>query len=126
MARKRRPAARRPVRSAPRRGGTTGTPRPRRRPAWSLGKVGPRLARLPRFAWVLIALVLFLCVNYVVQVVQKPTELLGLVVEPAPLTPQQTWDRYAADVRENATALVRRSIPSGCGPRRPARWGCCR
>lgn len=69
--------------------------------------MAPRLARLPRFAWVLIAAVLFLCVNYVVQVVQKPTELLGLVVEPSPLTPEQTWARYAGDVRENATDVIR-------------------
>jgi hypothetical protein len=107
MARKRRPAARRAARNAPRRRGTTGTPRPRKRPAWSLARVGPRLARLPRVAWALIALVLFLCVNYAVQVARKPTELLGLVFSPAPLTPAETWARYAADVRESATAVVR-------------------
>jgi hypothetical protein len=98
------------VRNAPRRrgGGTpTGTPRPRKRPAWSLGRLGPRLARLPRFAWALIAIVLFLCVNYAVQVARKPTELLGLVLSPAPLTPEQTWARYGDDVRANATDVVR-------------------
>src|SRR5512142_1762445 len=107
MARKRRPAARRPVRNAPRRGATTGTPRPRRRPAWSLGRVRPRLARLPRLAWAMIGLVVFLCVNYAVQVARKPTELLGLVFSPAPLTPAETWSRYAGEARERATDVVR-------------------
>lgn len=58
-------------------------------------------------AWVLIASVLLVAVNYGVQVYRKPTELLGLVFSPAPLSPEQTWDRYGDDVREHATDVIR-------------------
>jgi hypothetical protein len=51
--------------------------------------------------------VLLVAVNYAVQVVRKPTELLGLVFAPAPLTAEQTWSRYAEHVRENGTDVIR-------------------
>jgi hypothetical protein len=94
MARKRRPGGRRGAfRASPRRVG--------------MARLGPRLAKLPPLAWVLIGLVLFLTVNFVVQVVRKPTELLGLVFAPDPLPPEQTWSRYGPLFRENSTEVVR-------------------
>lgn len=69
--------------------------------------LGPRLARLPKLAWALIAVVLLVALNYAVQVYRKPTELLGLVFAPAPLTAEQTWSRYASEVRENGTDVIR-------------------
>lgn len=62
---------------------------------------------MPRLAWALGAAVLLLAANYAVQVCRKPTELLGLVFSPAPLTPEQTWARYGPDVREHATDVIR-------------------
>lgn len=97
MARKRRPGKRR----RDPRGGA------RRRGATSTTSLAPRLARLPPLAWALIALTVFLVLNVVVQVARKPTELLGLVFAPAPLTPDQTWERYGGLLRENSTDLVR-------------------
>ncbi len=93
MRRKRRPGRRR------------GPTRPlvRRRVA----SLGPRLAKLPPLAWVLIGLVLLVTVNFAVQVVRKPTELLGLVFAPDPLPPEQTWSRYGPLFRENSTDLIR-------------------
>jgi hypothetical protein len=102
MARKRRPGRRRRA------------PRQRARRALPLGRrvaaLGPRLARIPPFAWILIGVVLFLVVNFTVQVVRKPTELLGLVFAPAPLSPEQTWSRYGPLFREDSTDLVRPGI----------------
>jgi hypothetical protein len=69
--------------------------------------LGPRLARLPKLAWALVAVILLVLVNYGIQVYRKPTELLGLVFAPAPLTAEQTWSRYGADVRENGTDVIR-------------------
>jgi hypothetical protein len=46
-------------------------------------------------------------VNLAYQVVRKPTELLGLVFAPAPLTPRETWTRYGGAFRTHATDLVR-------------------
>jgi hypothetical protein len=94
MARKRRPARRR----------RASRPAPRARDSSGLT---PRLARLPPLGWALIGLTLFLIVNFAVQVVRKPTEILGLVFAPAPLSPEQTWSRYASSLQENSTDLVR-------------------
>jgi hypothetical protein len=111
MSSKRRSAgARRPARSAPRRRatGTVGSSGARLRGLLRRGgRLGPRLARLPRLAWILIAVVLLVVVNFAIQVVRKPTELLGLVFSPAPLTAEQTWARYRSDVREHATEVIR-------------------
>jgi len=94
MARKRRPG---------RRGGAPRTVARRR----GVASLGPRLAKLPPLAWVLIGVVLFLVLNFAVQVVRKPAELLGLVFAPDPLAPEQTWSRYGPLFRENSTDLVR-------------------
>lgn len=136
MAPKRRSAGtRRPARSAPRAGageraGRRGSLPRRRRGAWGVagrasvpsarssgarlkrllrrgGALGPRLARVPKLAWILVAVVLLVGINFGVQVYRKPTELLGLVLSPTPLTPEQTWTRYAPDVRAHATDVVR-------------------
>jgi len=56
------------------------------------------------------AVTLFLVANFAVQVVRKPTELLGLVLAPSPLTPEQTWTRYGTLCRESSTALVRAEL----------------
>lgn len=69
--------------------------------------LGVRLAKLPPLAWVLMGLALVVLVNFSVQVVRKPTEILGLVFAPDPLTPEQTWSRYGPLLRENSTDLVR-------------------
>jgi hypothetical protein len=45
--------------------------------------------------------------NIAYQVARKPTELLGLVFAPAPLTPAETWTRYGSAFRAHATHLVR-------------------
>jgi hypothetical protein len=70
-------------------------------------RLGPRLAKLPPLAWVLIGLTLFLTVNFAVQVARKPTELLGLVLAPDPLSPEQTWSRYGPLFRESSTDIIR-------------------
>ena len=49
-------------------------------------------------------------VNIVYQVARKPTELFGLVVAPAPLTPSETWTRYGPQFRAHATDLVRAEL----------------
>jgi hypothetical protein len=110
MSPKRRPAGvRRSVRAPPRRrargrSGTSGARlAPLRRAA---GALGPRLARLPPVGWALIGLVLAVLVNFAVQVARKPTELLGLVFAPAPLTAEQTWERYGPLARESSTSAV--------------------
>jgi hypothetical protein len=111
MSPKRRPAGvRRSVRAPPRRRargrpGTSGARlAPLRRAA---GALGPRLARLPPVGWALIGLVLAVLVNFAVQVARKPTELLGLVFAPAPLTAEQTWERYGPLARESSTDVIR-------------------
>ncbi len=110
MVQKRRPGKHRPARSTPRRrrAGEPGSSSARLKRWLRRGSsLGPRLARLPRFAWALIAVVLLVAANYAVQVYRKPTELLGLVFAPAPLTAEQTWARYASEVRENGTDVIR-------------------
>jgi hypothetical protein len=62
---------------------------------------------MPPFAWVLVGLVLFLLLNFAIQVARKPTELLGLVFAPDPLTPEETWSRYGPLFHESSTELVR-------------------
>lgn len=111
MASKRRPArTRRPARAASRRrrAGETGSSSARlQRWLRRARPLGPRLARLPKLAWALIALVLLVALNFAIQVYRKPTELLGLVFAPAPLTAEQTWSSYASEVRENGTDVIR-------------------
>jgi hypothetical protein len=72
--------------------------------------LGPRLARLPPLGWALVAITVLVTGNWVVQVVRKPTELFALVRGPEPLPPAETWDRYGALCRENATSLVRAEV----------------
>jgi hypothetical protein len=42
--------------------------------------------------------------------VQKPTEILGLVLAPSPQTPEETWARYGPTCREKATGIVRPAL----------------
>jgi hypothetical protein len=65
---------------------------------------------MPRLAWALAAVVLLATVNLAVQVVRKPTELLGLVAPPDRLVPEQTWARYAPLFRRHSTARVRPAL----------------
>jgi hypothetical protein len=92
----------RPRRAAPRRrrSGVTA----------ALARLGPRLARLPPLGWALVAVVVLVAANWVVQVVKKPTELFALVRAPKALAPEQTWARYGALCRENATPVVRAEV----------------
>ena len=57
-----------------------------------------------------LVLVVLAALNAAYQVAQKPTELLGLVFAPAPLTPRETWIRYGAQFRTHATDLVRAEL----------------
>jgi Transglycosylase SLT domain len=54
-----------------------------------------------------LVLVALAVVNVAYQVARKPTELLGLVFRPMPLTLDETWARYGSSFRANATNLVR-------------------
>jgi hypothetical protein len=55
----------------------------------------------------LVALAVLVALNVAYQVARKPTELLGLVFRPAPLTSDETWARYGSAFRANSTDLVR-------------------
>ena len=57
-----------------------------------------------------LVLILLAALNVAYQVARKPTELLGLVFAPAPLTPAETWTRYGAQFREHATDLIRAEL----------------
>jgi hypothetical protein len=72
--------------------------------------LGPRLAKLPPLGWALVAITVLVTANWVVQVVRKPTELFALVRGPEPLPPAETWARYGARCREDATSLVRAEV----------------
>jgi hypothetical protein len=52
------------------------------------------------------ATVLFLVVNWIYQVVRKPTELLFPVSSSFVKTPAQTWREYAPVFREQATTVI--------------------
>src|SRR4029079_13028726 len=108
---------------------------PRRHSGAPAIRLGRALARAPlalRLAAVVAAVLIVLAiVNVVYQVARKPTELFGLVVAPAPLTPSETWTRYGPQFRAHATDLVRAErlrmsaptplsccVPS-CSPRSP-------
>ncbi|HEY7140818.1 MAG TPA: lytic transglycosylase domain-containing protein [Methylomirabilota bacterium] len=87
-------------------------PAPRgRRPRRSLAS---RLARAPlalRLALLgVLVLAALAALNVAYQVASKPTELLGLVFAPAPLTPAETWARYGSQFRAHATDLVRAEL----------------
>jgi hypothetical protein len=57
-----------------------------------------------------LVLIVLAALNVAYQVARKPTELLGLVFAPAPLTPSETWTRYGAQFRGHATDLVRAEL----------------
>jgi hypothetical protein len=57
-----------------------------------------------------LVLIVLAALNVAYQVARKPTELLGLVFEPAPLTPGETWTRYGALFQGHATDLVRAEL----------------
>ena len=79
----------------------------RRRPARTRRRGrGWRRARLPLAAWILPALVALALVNFAVQVIRKPTELLGLVVPTSAKSPAETWSEYGPLFREHATEVV--------------------
>jgi hypothetical protein len=80
--------------------------RRRRRRARSAGR-GWRRATLPPLAWALIGLTVFALANYLWQVARKPTELLGLIVPPAPKTPPSTWSEYGPLFAEHSTEVLR-------------------
>jgi len=65
---------------------------------------------MPRLAWALVTVTLLATANLAVQVARKPTEMLGLVFAPAPLTPVETWVRYGPLCRRHSTALVRPAL----------------
>jgi hypothetical protein len=65
----------------------------------------PAALRLLLAGSLLVALLAGLNLAY--QVARKPTELLGLVFAPAPLTPPQTWARHGASFRAHSTDLIR-------------------
>jgi len=65
---------------------------------------------MPRLAWVLVVATLLATANLVVQVARKPTEILGLVFAPDPLTPAETWARYGPLFRRHSTSLVRPAL----------------
>jgi len=65
----------------------------------------PLAARLVAVS--LLLLIGFGLLNLAYQVSRKPTELLGLVFRPAPLTLAETWSRYGSQFQAHATDLVR-------------------
>lgn len=88
---------------------------PRRRHRGSLASRFARTAiRVPSglrlAALALLVLVVLAALNVAYQVARKPTELLGLVFAPAPLTPSETWTRYGSEFRAHATELVRAEL----------------
>ncbi|GAO02119.1 hypothetical protein PSR1_00990 [Anaeromyxobacter sp. PSR-1] len=66
-----------------------------------------RWAELPVAAWALLAVALLLALNLAVQVIRKPTELLGAVVPTSPKPPAETWAEYGGLFEAHATDLVR-------------------
>jgi hypothetical protein len=61
---------------------------------------------VPPAGWVVLAVLGFAAVNACVQVVRKPTELLGLAVPTSPKVPDATWDAYGDLFEEHATSVV--------------------
>lgn len=57
-----------------------------------------------------LVLIILAALNVAYQVARKPTEVLGLVFAPAPLTLSETWTRYGAQFRGHATDLVRAEL----------------
>jgi hypothetical protein len=93
--------------------------RRRRRPAhlWPIGRLDPRVRRLlttllaaPLALRVLVGAVVvvtvWLAVNWVYQVVRKPTELFFPVSGVLSKTPSQTWRQYEPLFREHSTAVI--------------------
>lgn len=62
--------------------------------------------RLPVLAWALLWVGAFVLVNACVQVVRKPTELLGIVAPAAAKSPAATWEAYGELFEAHATANV--------------------
>jgi len=67
---------------------------------------GWRRARLPLAAWILPALLALAATNFAVQVIRKPSELLGLVVPTAAKSPAETWSEYGPLFRDHATEVI--------------------
>jgi hypothetical protein len=78
----------------------------RRRSGATRGRRGARGIALSPAAWLLLLLAALAALNFVYQVARKPTELLGLVLGPAPKLPRDTWESYGRLCEEHATALV--------------------
>ena len=57
-------------------------------------------------AGVLCILVLWISLNWIYQVVRKPSELLFPLSEQLYKTPRETWDAYGAVFREHATRVI--------------------
>src|SRR5262249_6194149 len=89
----------------------SGAPARRGRPRSLAGHLGRAAMRAPLVlrlvALGLVVLAALVALNVAYQVGRKPTELLGLVFRPAPLTPEETWARYGSSFRANSTDLVR-------------------
>ena len=90
------------------------------------GSVAGRLARAAiraplalRLALLgVLVLIVLAALNIAYQVARKPTELLGLVFAPAPLTLSETWTRYGAQFRAHATGPRPSRAPRRARPRR--------
>ena len=99
-----RPARRRPARRRPARGASA------HRWARSVARALRAVALAPlavRLAVVAIAAVaLWLGVNWVYQVIRKPTELLFSVSGALAKTPEETWRRYGSLFRAHSTAVM--------------------
>jgi hypothetical protein len=67
---------------------------------------GRRITRLRLIGFAAVAVIIFLVVNWVYQVVRKPTELLFPVSRAFTKSPQQTWHEYATDFRRQSTDVI--------------------
>ena len=94
-----------PRRAAPVRGRPRGSLARRLARATIRAPIALRLAVLG-----VLVLIVLAALNVAYQVARKPTELLGLVFAPAPLTLSETWTRYGAQFRGHATDLVRAEL----------------
>ena len=97
------PPRRAPVRRRPR-------PRPRRARGGRLRRVLGWLLAMPMVARIVVAtvavLVLWSAVNWMYQVIRKPTELFFPVDNALSKSPPETWRQYAPLFREHSTAVV--------------------
>ena len=106
----RRRAARRTPRKSPTRGSRRGRlarfwpSAPLRRRWWRAFRRSSGLTRLLVVA--VGAAALFLCVNWIYQVIRKPTELFFPVSGTLFKTPTQTWRQYAPIFRKHSTEII--------------------